>query len=268
MVEEKRGFIEDQLVRILYNMDASSVPPWSASATNSGATLLPSEGELTPTMVAAALVARLRRLGHQSPVLEQRLARLEAFEHPAVTRAPMALQRTPVFLLGLPAQHLDQGAGRQPRHGRHRLSRHGAVDPEPAHRDHLAYGRRGRELDRSGALHQRAAHLPEPRRRHLHPFRPAGAAGRVGRRRQHHLQDPLQRRGRHDRRTARRGRLHGLADRPSGLGRRRQARRDRFRRSRQISEPRIISRKARPSIIAANWTGSSANCARSRVSRC
>ena len=53
-------------------------------------------------MVAAAVVSRLRRLGHQSPVLEQRLARLEAFEHPATMRAPMALQRTPYFCSGCP----------------------------------------------------------------------------------------------------------------------------------------------------------------------
>jgi indolepyruvate ferredoxin oxidoreductase len=102
VVEEKRGFIEDQLVRILYNMDASKRPSVVGKRDESGATLLPSEGELTPTMVAAAVVARLRRLGHQSPVLEQRLARLEAFEHPAVTRAPMALQRTPYFCSGCP----------------------------------------------------------------------------------------------------------------------------------------------------------------------
>src|ERR1700731_859091 len=141
-----------------------------------------------------------------------------------------------VFLFRLPAQHLHQGSGRQPRDGRHRLSRHGAGDPEPAHRDHLAYGRRRRELDRSGALHQRASHLPEPRRRHLHPLRPAGAAGRGRRRRQHHLQDSLQRRGRDDRRTTGRGRPDRLADCPSGVGRRRQARRYRLRRSRQISK--------------------------------
>jgi indolepyruvate ferredoxin oxidoreductase len=102
VVEEKRGFIEDQLVRILYNTDASRRPSVVGKRDERGATLLPSEGELTPTMVAAALVARLRRLGHQSPVLEQRLARLEAFEHPAVTRAPMALQRTPYFCSGCP----------------------------------------------------------------------------------------------------------------------------------------------------------------------
>ena len=102
VVEEKRGFIEDQLVRILYNMDASRRPSVVGKRDERGATLLPSEGELTPTMVAAAVVARLRRLGHQSPVLEQRLARLEAFEHPATTRAPMALQRTPYFCSGCP----------------------------------------------------------------------------------------------------------------------------------------------------------------------
>jgi indolepyruvate ferredoxin oxidoreductase len=102
VVEEKRGFIEDQLVRILYNMDASRRPSVVGKRDESGAMLLPSEGELTPTVVAAALVSRLRRLGHQSPVLEQRLARLEAFEHPATAHAPMALQRTPYFCSGCP----------------------------------------------------------------------------------------------------------------------------------------------------------------------
>src|SRR5665213_2373255 len=102
VVEEKRGFIEDQLMRILYNMDASKRPSVVGKRDEQGVTLLPSEGELTPTMVAAAVVARLRRLGHQSPVLEQRLARREAFEHPSATRAPMALQRTPYFCSGCP----------------------------------------------------------------------------------------------------------------------------------------------------------------------
>jgi indolepyruvate ferredoxin oxidoreductase len=68
----------------------------------SGAPLLPSEGELTPTMVASALVARLRRLGVQSPALEQRLARLEAFEHPVAASAPITLARTPFFCSGCP----------------------------------------------------------------------------------------------------------------------------------------------------------------------
>ncbi len=100
VVEEKRGFIEDQLVRILYNMDASRRPSVVGKRDESGAVLLASEGEISPTMVAAALVARLRRLGHHSPDLEQRLARLEAFDRPLTTAAPT--QRTPYFCSGCP----------------------------------------------------------------------------------------------------------------------------------------------------------------------
>ena len=102
VVEEKRGFIEDQLVRILYNTDASRRPSVVGKRDETGVTLLPSEGELTPTMVAAALVSRLRRLGFNSPILEQRLARLEAFEQPVTNRAPISMQRTPYFCSGCP----------------------------------------------------------------------------------------------------------------------------------------------------------------------
>ena len=102
VVEEKRGFIEDQLVRILYNMDAARRPSVVGKRDETGAPLLPSEGELNPTIVASALVARLGRLGHQSPALEQRLARLEAFEHPTSTQARVSLQRTPFFCSGCP----------------------------------------------------------------------------------------------------------------------------------------------------------------------
>lgn len=102
VVEEKRSFIEDQLKRILYNVDASKRPSVIGKRDETGAPLLPSEGELTPTIVASALVARLRRLGHNSPVLEQRLARLEKFERPVAAQAPVSLQRTPYFCSGCP----------------------------------------------------------------------------------------------------------------------------------------------------------------------
>ncbi|WP_027582304.1 indolepyruvate ferredoxin oxidoreductase family protein [Bradyrhizobium sp. Ai1a-2] len=102
VVEEKRGFIEEQLVRILYNVDASKRPSVVGKRDESGAVLLPSEGELTPTMVAAAVVARLRKLGHRSPMLEQRLAKLEAFDRPAEGIGEAKLQRTPYFCSGCP----------------------------------------------------------------------------------------------------------------------------------------------------------------------
>lgn len=102
VVEEKRGFIEDQLVRILYNMNADQRPSVVGKRDETGTVLLPSEGELTPTMVAAAVVARLRKLGHNSPMLEQRLAKLEAFDRPARGPSPALLQRTPYFCSGCP----------------------------------------------------------------------------------------------------------------------------------------------------------------------
>jgi indolepyruvate ferredoxin oxidoreductase len=101
VVEEKRGFIEDQLVRILYNMEASKRPSVVGKRDEQGAVILPSEGELTPTIVARALMARLRRLGHQDSALEQRLARLESFEI-ATTVTSIKLQRTPYFCSGCP----------------------------------------------------------------------------------------------------------------------------------------------------------------------
>jgi indolepyruvate ferredoxin oxidoreductase len=101
VVEEKRGFIEDQLVRILYNMDAARRPSVVGKRDESGAPLLPSEGELTPTMVARAIVLRLKRLGEESPQLTQRLARLESFDKMLDAPLPKT-QRTPFFCSGCP----------------------------------------------------------------------------------------------------------------------------------------------------------------------
>ncbi len=139
-------------------------------------------------------------------------------------RAPAAL------LLGLPAQHLDPRARRQPRDGRHRLSLHGGLDG-PRHRDLHADGRRGRDLDRSGAVHRDQARVPEYRRRHLCPLGHSGDSRRGRRRRQHHLQDPLQRRRGDDRRAGRRGQSHRRSRRRAAHGRRRQPDRDRQRSS-------------------------------------
>jgi indolepyruvate ferredoxin oxidoreductase len=102
VVEEKRGFVEDQLVRILYKTAAANRPSVVGKRDDTGAPLLPSEGELTPTMVAAAIVLRLRRLGHNRPALEQRLARLEEFDKPISSAVASKLTRTPYFCSGCP----------------------------------------------------------------------------------------------------------------------------------------------------------------------
>ncbi len=101
VVEEKRGFIEHQLVHILYNMDAARRPSVVGKTDESGAPLLPSEGELTPSMVARAIVARLRKLGHDSRELEQRVARLDQFDK-MLEAAATKTQRTPFFCSGCP----------------------------------------------------------------------------------------------------------------------------------------------------------------------
>jgi indolepyruvate ferredoxin oxidoreductase len=101
VVEEKRGFIEQQLVHILYNMDAARRPSVVGKTDESGAPLLPSEGELTPSMVARVIVARLGKLGHDAREFEQRVARLDAFDK-VLLEAGAKIQRTPFFCSGCP----------------------------------------------------------------------------------------------------------------------------------------------------------------------
>ena len=201
VVEEKRSNLEDQLVRILYNAPADRRPLVIGKTDEDDRILFPSEGELSPTGVAMVIANRLMKHTGDSPELKQRMARLEAKER--LLNAPPAQGGAhAVLLLGLPAQHLDARARGQPRDGRHRLPRHGDLDAGPAHLADQPHGRRRRGLGRPGAVHLREAHLPESRRRHLLPLRPDGDPPVRRRRHQHHLQDPLQRRGRDDRRPA------------------------------------------------------------------
>ena len=95
-----------------------------------------------------------------------------------------------VFLLRVPAQHLDPGARRLPGGRRHRLPLHGQLDgPGDGHLH--PHGRRRRQLDRHRAVHRTGAHVRQHRRRHLLPFGAARHPRRGRRRRQRHLQDPL-----------------------------------------------------------------------------
>ncbi|MGB3867006.1 MAG: indolepyruvate ferredoxin oxidoreductase family protein [Xanthobacteraceae bacterium] len=101
VVEEKHGFIENQFVHALYNMDASRRPSVVGKRDEQGAPLLPSEGELSPTLVARAILSRLERMGGGNPQLAQRLARLESFERVAMT-PQIKSQRAPFFCSGCP----------------------------------------------------------------------------------------------------------------------------------------------------------------------
>jgi indolepyruvate ferredoxin oxidoreductase len=101
VVEEKRPLIEDQLVKLLYHLDAAQRPRIVGKRDLDGRVLMPSEGELTPTMVARVIAERLGRLNGKMPELDQRMARLEGLER--ILSAPSPYQtRTPYFCSGCP----------------------------------------------------------------------------------------------------------------------------------------------------------------------
>ena len=136
----------------------------------------------------------------------------------AEKESELALPRADVparaaLLLGLPAQHLDRGAGRLARARRHRLPLHGHVDG-PQHRHLHAHGRRRRDLVRARRRSPRRSTCSRTSATAPTSI-PARwrSASRSPPKRQHHLQDPLQRRGRDDRRPA--GRRHADACRRS-----------------------------------------------------
>jgi indolepyruvate ferredoxin oxidoreductase len=101
VVEEKRPLIEDQLVKLLYHLDAVQRPRIVGKRDIDGRILMPSEGELTPTMVARIIAERLGRMNGKMPELDQRMARLEGLERILGTPSPYQT-RTPYFCSGCP----------------------------------------------------------------------------------------------------------------------------------------------------------------------
>ena len=265
VVEEKRQVIEYQLKEELYNWRSDVRPnvvgkfdegevhaaegysggEWSMPNPTAH-TLLRANADLNPALIAKAIAQRLKKTGilaaagaDMAARIDAQLAILEAKERAMDGAAGRRRRRRgapALVLLGLPAQHQHRGARRLARDGRHRLPLHGDLDGPLDHRLH-ADGRRGRAVGRPAALHHRPAHLRQPGRRHLLPQRPAGHPPEHRGRRQHHLQDPLQRRGRHDRRPAGRRAARGpfgAADRREPACRRRGEGGHRHRRAREV----------------------------------
>ena len=107
VVEEKRGFIEDQLTRLFYNREDAPARI-VGKRDESGKPLLPERGELSAALVARAVAARLRRPGGpgaEDPALDrrlvQRLARIDQIAEQA-GRAAAILARSPYFCSGCP----------------------------------------------------------------------------------------------------------------------------------------------------------------------
>jgi indolepyruvate ferredoxin oxidoreductase len=93
VVEEKRPVMEDQLARALYNRERR--PRLLGKRDEHGAPLIPSEGELAPGVVAAALRGWLER---RAPELARRLRP----PPPPPAPAPVGLMRLPSFCSGCP----------------------------------------------------------------------------------------------------------------------------------------------------------------------
>ena len=111
-------------------------------------------------------------------------------------------QARSLLLLRMPAQHVDASPGRLARPGGNRMPFHGELDARAADDRPDPDGRRGRGLGLALDVHDDAARLSESRRRHVLPFGLPGDPPVDRGRLEHHLQDPVQRRGRHDRRSA------------------------------------------------------------------
>ena len=131
VVEEKRALVENQLKEQLYNWN-EKVRPRVIGKFDENRRMDPALGRR-----ADAGADRPRHRQAHRPLPHQPAHRAA----PGLPRGQGALAgqfqaaHPPhrLFLLGLPAQHLDQGARGQPRAGRHRLPLHGAVDG-PRHR--------------------------------------------------------------------------------------------------------------------------------------
>ncbi len=199
-------------------------------------------------------------------MLEQRLARLEAFEHPVNASAPIALQRTPYFCSGCP--HNTSTKVPEGSRAMAGIGCHGMALSIPSRRTATISHMGGEGVNWIGqAPFTSEAHifqnLGDGTYTHsgLLALRAAAAAG-VNITYKILYNDAVAMTGGQ---PAEGGlTVSQIAHQVWAEGAKRA--RDRLRRSRQIPE-RTISRKARPSIIAASWTSCSASCARSRASR-
>ncbi len=162
VVEEKRSLLEVQVREELYG--TANQPVCIGKKDEQGEWLFPVKGALDPNEVAICIGDRLLKVSSQR---RNHCPRGAAQGIPADCRGDQGHRPAySLFLLRLPAQHVDGGAGRHARLCRHRLSLYGAVDGSLDFRLH-PHGWRGRQLGRRSPVLQPQACFPESRRRHL-----------------------------------------------------------------------------------------------------
>jgi indolepyruvate ferredoxin oxidoreductase len=111
VIEEKRGLIEPQIRDVLYALPDGARPRVVGKQDDAGKTLLPSWDELSPAMIAAALVARLEALGGAGDLRGRARALQERLERATRDSAPVS--RIPYFCSGCPhssSTHVPEGS--------------------------------------------------------------------------------------------------------------------------------------------------------------
>ena len=190
VVEEKRQIVEYQLKEQLYNWRDDVRPrvvgkfdekgEWVRAARRlaAAAACRADAGDDRARHRAAhrsgstCIRARSRRSAQRIDFIEAEGARARQAEHQSRAHA--------VLLLRLPAQHVDQRAGRQPRDGGHRLPLMAIwMDRSTSTFTHM--GGEGVAVDRPGAVHRREARVREPRRRHVLPLAASSRSARRSR---------------------------------------------------------------------------------------
>ena len=239
VVEEKRSLIEVQVREELYG--TANQPVCIGKKDEQGNWLFPVKGALDPNEVAICIGERLLKVAPNEQIAGH-VARLKEAQRVLAETQDVAV-RTPYFCSGCPHNSstvVPEGSRAYAGIGCHFMAQW--MDRSTLGYTHM--GGEGANWIGEAPFSKRAARVPESRRRHLQPFRLHGdpRRDRVGR--QHHLQDPVQRRRRHDRRSDARRWPHRAADRGAGGGRRRQARRRRQRRAEEISAGHRMAARA------------------------
>ena len=289
VVEEKRQVIEYQLKEELYNWRARRAAERARQVRRAGEPgradltggewsmpnpsenwLLRAKADLTPAIIAKAIAKRLKKLGVPADIAARMDARIAVIDAQGAQLAAIDLKATPATARRgsapaartTPAPACPKARARWPASAA-TTWRCGWTAAPHLHAD----GRRRRAVGRPGAVHDRQAHLRQPRRRHLLPQRPAGDPPEHRRGREHHLQDPLQRRGRDDRRPAGRRaarRPLGAADHAEPDRRRRREAGHRHRRAGEVRRRGAVAPASRCT-TATSSTASSASSASSRA---
>ncbi len=148
VVEEKRSLIEVQVREDLYG---TAMQPVVGKKDERGDWLFPAKGALDPNEIAIAVGERVLKVIGPAEDIAARISPAAPVPGDARRHQGRRLAHA-LFLLGLPAQFLDQGAGRLDRRRRHRLPFHGAVDGPFDRRLHRRWAARAR----SGSARRRS----------------------------------------------------------------------------------------------------------------